>query len=134
MNKFEITGELHEKFDEQIISDRFKKRDFVLKIVDGNYEQHLKMQLTQDRVDLIDNYRIGEELTVSFNLKGRPYEKNGETIYFTNIEAWKVQRPNEQQASPQNREPMPTANDMPPAPPQTNNNNDGDEMGDDLPF
>ena len=36
---FEIVGNLHKVFDTQTISDKFKKREFVLETKDGNYMQ-----------------------------------------------------------------------------------------------
>lgn len=89
-SSLEITGTLHEVYERQQISEKFVKREFILKTQDGNYEQFVKMQLTGDKCDLIDNYNIGDELCVQFNLNGRPYEKNGVTTYFTSISAWRI--------------------------------------------
>ena len=88
---FQLKGILTVKADEQRFSEKFKKRDFVVEISDGNYAQHIKFQLTQERCNLIDDIEIGGELDVFFNLKGRPYEKDGKTTYFTNLEAWKIE-------------------------------------------
>lgn len=90
-NNFKVIGEVHFIDEENVISDKFKKRDFVLKVIDGNYEQFVKLELHQDRCDLVDKIRIGEDVEVEFNLRGR--EWNGK--YFTNLVAWKVQRVNE---------------------------------------
>lgn len=92
MNNFKITGVIHDILDEQRFSDKFTKRDFVLEIEDGAYKQYAKFQLVNDRIDLLTNYTIGDRVTVSFNLRGRSYEKHGETVYFTNLEAWRIER------------------------------------------
>jgi single-strand DNA-binding protein len=126
---FEVTGKLHEKFAEQQISDRFKKREFVLEVEDGAYPQHIKFQLTQDRCDLIEPYQIGQDVKVSFNLKGKPYQnRNGETVYYTNIEAWRIEGGSEtvkQNTPAVANDPFPSISDIPPA-------NTG--ANDDLPF
>jgi hypothetical protein len=127
---FEATGKLHEKFAEQQISDRFKKREFVLEIEDGAYPQHIKFQLTQDRCDLIEPYQIGQDVKVSFNLKGKPYQnRNGETVYYTNIEAWRIEGGSENVAKKGSpavaNDSFPSITDIPPA-------NTG--ANDDLPF
>jgi len=88
---YQLKGILHEKMDEQRFTEKFKKREFVVEIEDGNYPQHIKFQLTQERCNLIDGIQVGGELNVFFNLKGRPYEKDGKTTYFTNLEAWKIE-------------------------------------------
>ncbi|MFT5617955.1 MAG: single-strand DNA-binding protein [Arenicella sp.] len=88
---FEVSGKIEEIYEEQQITEKFKKREFVIEIQDGMYPNHIKFQLTQDRCDLIDSYSKGDEIQVHFNLKGRPYTKAGKTTYFTNIEAWRIE-------------------------------------------
>ena len=89
-----VLSSIHGVFDEivvidneQVFSSKFKKRDFVIKTKDGNYDQFLKFQLVNDRCDLIDKYKAGQEITVHFNLSGRGYDKGGDTVYFTNLVA-----------------------------------------------
>ena len=91
---FEITGKLIEKFETQNVSDKFKKREFVIEYQDNpnlSFSEMLKFQLTQDRCGLIDMHEIGQEIKVAFNLKGRRWEKDGNVNYFTNLEAWKIE-------------------------------------------
>ncbi|MBG8553939.1 MULTISPECIES: DUF3127 domain-containing protein [Hymenobacter] len=87
---YDATGRLHEIFDEQQVSEKFRKREFVLEVVDGQYPEHIKFQLVQDKTALIDQYRVGDEVKVTFNLRGRGFNKNGQMLYFTNLEAWKI--------------------------------------------
>lgn len=88
---FEVQGRLHEIFDEVQVSEKFRKREFVLEIPDGSFTQHVKFQLTQDKCSVIDQYKIGDEVKVNFNLSGKPFTKNGTTMYFTNLQAWRVE-------------------------------------------
>lgn len=89
----QTTGVLHLIKDEEQITDSFKKREFVLKIEDGNYEQFIMFQLTQDRVDLIDRYKEGDSVEVHFNLTGKPFtNKEGVTRYFNNLTAWRISK------------------------------------------
>jgi single-strand DNA-binding protein len=46
----------------------------------------VKFQINQDKCNILDKFKEGQEVEVSFNLRGR--EWNGK--YFTNLEAWKV--------------------------------------------
>ncbi len=91
---FEVNGKLIEKFDTQQVSEKFRKREFVLEVVDKNpqYTESVKFQLLQDKSDLLDNFNVGDEMTVHFNLKGRKWEKNGQTSYFTNLDAWRLEK------------------------------------------
>jgi len=113
---FEITGSVIVKNDTENISDRFRKREFVLYVNDENnddYSDFVKFQLTQDRCDLLETVSVNDLIKVSFNIKGRKWEKDGKVNYFSNLEAWRIEK-------------MQTvASDMPPAP---------EEETDDLPF
>ena len=111
MNNLQVTGTIELINATQVVSEKFKKRDFVLLIQDGNYPQYVKFQSVQDRCELLDHYKAGEEVIVNFNLKGRPFEKDGKTMYFTNLEAWKVQKAGQQQP------PAPQQNVAPPPAP-----------------
>ena len=90
----EVIGIIKAKFDTQVVSERFKKRDFVLTVEPGSpYPQHVSFQLVQDKVSLVDNYAIGDEVKVLFNLKGREWvSPQGETKYFNTIDAWRIEK------------------------------------------
>jgi len=99
----EVKGTVVEIYDENQVTDRFKKREFVIEVKEGMYSEFVKMQLVQDKTSLIDAYKVGDEINVSFNLKGRPYTRDGKTTYFTNLDAWRITAVNEN-ASPQNNQ------------------------------
>ncbi|KAA9327459.1 DUF3127 domain-containing protein [Hymenobacter busanensis] len=88
---YEATGRLHDIMDEQQVSEKFRKREFVLEVIDGQYPEHIKFQLVQDKTALIDQYKVGDEVKVQFNLRGRGFNKNGQMLYFTNLEAWRIE-------------------------------------------
>lgn len=88
----EIQGKLHEVFATQQITEKFKKREFIVDMDDNGYQQYIKFQLNQDKCTLIDSFKKGEEIKVSFNLSGRAFtSKTGDQGYITNIIAWKIQ-------------------------------------------
>ncbi len=125
---FEIEGKIVEIFNTQQINDNFRKREFVIENTrdTGSYQftDFIKFQLTQDKCELLDNYQVDQQVKVSFNLSGRKYEKNGETMYFTNLNAWRIE--NVQPATtPDAPSSEYTAADAPPPEP---------EYEDDLPF
>ncbi len=91
-NSYEAIGTVHMISDTQQVKDTFRKREFVIEIQDGNYPQHIKFQVTQDRCALLDNFKVGQQVKVQFNLRGRPFQnREGQTVYFTNLEAWRVE-------------------------------------------
>lgn len=89
---FELSGKLIEKFDEIQVSDKFRKREFVVETTENNFTENIKFQLTQDRCGLIDSVEINDEVKVSFNIRGKRWEKDGRVNYFTNLDAWRIER------------------------------------------
>ncbi len=90
---FEVTGRLHEIYPEQQVTEKFRKREFVLEIDDNSYTQFIKFQATQDRCSLLDSHDKGDTVKVSFNLSGRPFtNREGQQVYFTNLVAWKMEK------------------------------------------
>ena len=77
----------------EVISDKFRKRSFVIVTDEDKFPQEILIELTQDNVDLIDKHGEGETVTVSINIRGRAWEspKDGTTKYFNTIQAWRIE-------------------------------------------
>lgn len=127
---FNITGTLKVKFPEIQVSERFRKRDFVITDNSSQYPQHITFQLTQDKGSLIDAFNPGDEIRVFFNLRGREWNdpKTNQMKYFNTIEAWKIEAVN---ANPGMQQ-QPTMQKSASAPDITTFSNAGES--DDLPF
>ena len=135
---FEINGRLAEKYETQKISDRFQKREFILEIKSTGttgYEfvDFIKFQSTQDKCSLLDQFNIDDTVKVSFKLRGRKWEKDGQISYFTNLEAWRIEKLQNESFEPnaetQNQDTF--SNQDAPFPSQPPENDPG---VDDLPF
>jgi hypothetical protein len=107
MSSFEVKGKLIVKYNTQQVTDRFKKREFVVEIASGNYTESIKFQLIQEKCDLLDRFKEGDEINVFFNLKGKPYTKDGNTSYFNNLDAWKIDIAKDGSASKEEDVPLP---------------------------
>ena len=70
----------------KVISDKFSVREFVITTAD-KYPQEVIFQTVNDKMDIITPYGQGQEVTVSFNVRGREY--NGK--WYNTLDAWKVQ-------------------------------------------
>lgn len=88
----EIKGRVHEIGDVQVVTDTFKKRDLIVEYAENpQYPEFLRFEATQDRTSIFDNLSPGDEVEVSFNLRGRPWtNKEGVTTYFNSLVAWRV--------------------------------------------
>ena len=93
-NRYEATGEIRAIMDTQQVTDSFRKREFALEIDDGRYSQTVKFQLVQDKTELLDDYEVGQQVKVHFNLRGREYTRksDGATDYWTNLECWRLEK------------------------------------------
>ena len=91
----ELTGTLVEIYPTQQVSERFKKREFVLETkeeINGNiYSNFAKFQIVQNKCEILDRFNVGDEVKVSFNVKGNRWEKDGKVQYITNLDAWRVE-------------------------------------------
>ena len=122
----EVTGKIKVINPEQQVSASFKKRELVV-TTDEQYRQHIMIEFTQDKCDLLNNYRAGEPVKVSINLRGREWvNPQGETKYFNSIQGWRVEKL--QTEAPAPSAPMPAAQAFEPA------SNFKEEEHDDLPF
>lgn len=76
----------------------FRKRELVLDCSKRNqftgqveFPNFPKFEFTSNHVDDLNSFKIGDIVTVSFDLSGRRYEKDGKVSYFTNIQGFKVE-------------------------------------------
>ncbi|WP_224999319.1 DUF3127 domain-containing protein [Cesiribacter sp. SM1] len=97
-----LRGKIKEIFDTQHISDRFSKREFVLEYADNpQYPQLIKFEIVKDRCEMLDEYKVGEEVDVHFNIRGRAWTNNqGATQYFNTLQAWRLDRAGAEGAAP----------------------------------
>lgn len=93
LNTMKITGKILEIKDTQQVSDSFKKRSFVAEYAENpQYPEYISFELVQDRCNLIDGFKEGQEVEISFNLRGRKWiNPEGETRYFNSLQAWRVE-------------------------------------------
>lgn len=110
MSNLSVEGKLKRINDEQVISDRFKKREFVIE-TEEQYPQVLMFQLVQDKTNLIDQFSIGDKVEIFFNLRGREWQKDpsAEVRVFNTLDAWRIQKVEAMQTA--------ASNDMPPTEP-----------------
>ncbi len=123
----EVLGRVKMIGNVQQVSATFKKREMVV-TTEEQYPQHIMIEFTQDKTDLLNQFKVGEQVRVSINLRGREWTNpQGETKYFNSIQGWRIERL--QAEAPSNQmPPMPAADAFEPA---TNFN---EEEHDDLPF
>ncbi|MDF7806691.1 DUF3127 domain-containing protein [Pontiellaceae bacterium B12219] len=116
---YELTGKVKLIQDAQTFGSGFTKREMVVTVEDGKYPQEINLEFVQDKVSLLDTVQAGQEVTVTFDIRGREY--NGR--YFNNLQGWKIQT---SAAAPEADDKPPVSDKDVPA--------DFDEYEDDIPF
>jgi len=121
----EVTGKI-KKIDETKTfgTSGFRKRELVV-TTEEQYPQMIMIEFVQDKCDLLNNFKEGDDVKVSINLRGREWvNPQGETKYFNSITGWRIENT---QASGSN---------VPPAAMQSFQpaDNVSDDEPDDLPF
>ena len=88
----EIKGIIKKISETVQISDRFRKREFVLEYANNpDYPQPLQFEMVQDRCELLDSFQEGQEVEVHFDFRGREWTNpQGQVKYFNSLQAWKL--------------------------------------------
>lgn len=85
----EITGTI-KQINNAVTTGSFIKREVVVR-TDETYPQHLMIEFTQDKCNLLDNFKIGQSVTIGVNLRGKEWVSGtGVTKYFNSIQGWKI--------------------------------------------
>ncbi len=84
---YDLTGKVKLVQDAQTFGSGFTKREVVVTVEDGKYPQEINVEFLQDKVSLLDAIQPGQEVTITFDIRGREY--NGR--YFNNLVGWKIQ-------------------------------------------
>jgi hypothetical protein len=90
--KMEIKGKVFSIGDTETVSEKFKKRELIVEYAENpEYVEYIKFEATQNKVDLLNTLRVGEEVEVSFNLRGRGWkDKSGKQNFTNNLVIWRV--------------------------------------------
>jgi|TARA_B100001142_G_scaffold306519_1_gene336394 translation initiation factor IF-3 len=102
----ELQGKIKMIGNTQAITDSFKKREIVI-TTNEQYPQHIMTEFVQDKVDLLNNYEVGQDVKISINIRGREWKNpQGEIKYFNSIQGWRIEKLNN---DPSSAEAPPTA-------------------------
>lgn len=74
------------------VSEKFSKRELVVEVADDKYPQIVSFEFTQDKCALLDNVMEGQEVEVSFALRGREWtNENGDVRVFNTLNGFRVE-------------------------------------------
>lgn len=124
-------------------SKTYYKRELILDATrfDGmtgerGFDNFPTLEFSGDKCAELDQFKIGEIVTVSFDLQGMKYEKDGQTKFFTRVRGYKIERRQVQQPQVLQQQYAPQGGYAPQLapqfPPQTDAS--GESMENDIPF
>ena len=91
----EFSGIIHKICETVHVNATFKKRAFIIESSEtkesGTYTELAQFEFIQDKCDKLDGVKVGDQVNVGFNLKGRKWTRpQGEDKFFNTLQAWMI--------------------------------------------
>jgi single-strand DNA-binding protein len=85
----ELKGTLKAIFAEEQITENFRKKKIVVAIdEDTQYPQEIIVDVLNDKISHLDNYKMGDSVIANANLRG----KNNKGKYFNQLILWSIKK------------------------------------------
>lgn len=87
-----LKGKLTVIKDKELVGQlrKFSKRECVLRENSGKHEEIL-IEFHQDDCSMLDAYKVGDEVSININLRGRSWNApGGETKWYNSIQGWQI--------------------------------------------
>jgi len=70
----------------------FTKKAWVI-TTDEQYPQDVQLECHQDKTSLLDNYKVGDNVKASINIRGKEWvNPEGVAKYFNTLAAWRIEK------------------------------------------
>lgn len=90
----DLKGKVHEIGITTAVTDSLNKRELIVEYADNpQYPEYIKFEMINDKCSLVDQLKVGDDVEVFFNLRGRPWtDKTGKKSYFNSLQLWRVNK------------------------------------------
>jgi hypothetical protein len=89
---FKLTGVVKKVGETIQVSEKFSKRELVITDASSMYPQDISFEFAKDKTSHLDGIMEGQEVEVSWNLRGRLWvSPQGEEKYFNTLDGWRVE-------------------------------------------
>ena len=82
----EIIGKIKLIGETQTFDSGFSKRQIVI-TTNEQYPQDIPIDFVKDKTEILNSYKIGQDVKVSINIRGNEY--NGK--YYVNLQGWRIE-------------------------------------------
>ncbi len=89
----EVAGKIKVLGETQTFGNNgFRKREVVV-TTDEQYPQMLMVEFIQDKCDLLNSFKVGDDVKININLRGREWiNPEGVAKYFNSIQGWRIEK------------------------------------------
>jgi translation initiation factor IF-3 len=88
----EVIGKIKVLNLNQQVSATYTKSEVVV-TTEEQFPQHISIEFGGQKHDLLDPYKVGDEVKVHINLRGREWvSPQGETKYFNSLQGWRIEK------------------------------------------
>lgn len=96
----EIKGKIKKIFETQTFQSGFQKREMVI-TTQEQYPQDILIEFLQDKTALLDAYKVGDDVKISINIRGREWiNPEGVAKYFNSINGWRIEKESDAPVAP----------------------------------
>lgn len=85
---YKIKGKIIQILPSVKISEKLSYVEVILEVKSGAYTSTPGFQFQNQYADQVQNFEVGQEVEISFDVKGRFHEPTGKN--FTNVIGWKI--------------------------------------------
>jgi len=85
---YKIKGKIIQIAPSVKISEKLSYTEVVIEVQSGAYTSTPGFQFQNQYADQVQNFEVGQEVEISFDVKGRFHEPTGKN--FTNVIGWKI--------------------------------------------
>lgn len=112
MSDLKLTGRITYIGEQVFISEKFSKRDFAIEVETVSnsgqtFNNAAAFQFVNNQCAVLNNFQIGQEVEVSFNVRTNRQDKDGYVRFFTNLQAWRMELAGQQAQQPQRQQSAP---------------------------
>ncbi len=89
----EVAGKIKVLSETQTFGNNgFRKRECVV-TTEEQYPQMIMVEFIQDKCDLLDSFKVGDDVKININLRGREWiNPEGVAKYFNAIQGWRIEK------------------------------------------
>lgn len=88
----EVQGKIKIQTQTETFGNDFTKCNLVLE-TEEQYPQVLAIEFVKDKIELLNNFKVGDSVKVSINLRGREWTNpQGEIKYFSSLQGWRIEK------------------------------------------